>query len=278
MLSNFQMFVSELNIYPIKSLKGITLENSFVESKGLSFDRRWMLIDEKNNFLTQRNFPGMAILATNLVSNGIVVFNGENELEIPFSPKIKNVQPVKIWSNKVAAEVYEDYINEWFSDALQTKCKLVAMTEESNRKVNYFYAVHKEDKVSFADGYPFLLTTESSLQDLNQKLVKKIPMNRFRPNIVVSGSETFAEDNWKKIKIGETVFHIVKPCARCAVTTIDQNTGISDGIEPLKTLAKYRIPKRSVKKKIMFGQNMIAENLGGNIKIGDKVEILETKN
>ncbi len=152
------------------------------------------------------------------------------------------------------------------------------MPGETPRKVNYFYAVHKDDEVSFADAYPFLLIGVNSLADLNSRLEKKIPMNRFRPNFVVSGTEAFAEDNWKKIRIGSTIFHLVKPCARCVITTIDQESGISDGKEPLKTLAQYRMLKRSIKKKILFGQNLIAENAGEVVRVGDKIEIIERKN
>jgi uncharacterized protein YcbX len=151
------------------------------------------------------------------------------------------------------------------------------MPDETRRKVNYFYAVRKDDHVSFADGYPFLLIGENSLEDLNRRLERKVPMNRFRPNFVVSGSAAFAEDEWKRIKIGAGEFHVVKPCARCVITTVDQATGEKQGVEPLKTLASYRIPKRSIKKKILFGQNLIAENEGEVLRVGDQVEIFESK-
>jgi len=272
------MKISEINIYPIKSLRGISLESSIVEISGLRYDRRWLLVNEKNEFLTQRNFAKLATLSVKINKNKICVSSNDSSIDIPLLPKTPILQTVKIWSARVGAVVYEKETNDWFSDVLQTNCKLVAMPEETKRKVNYFYRVHEEDTVSFADAYPFLLTGENSLGDLNAKLKKKILMNRFRPNFVVSGSQPFEEDNWKKIKIGETVFHLVKPCARCVVTTIDQETGISDGREPLKTLSTYRILKRSIKKKIMFGQNLIAENAGGEIKIGDEVEVLETRN
>jgi uncharacterized protein YcbX len=144
--------------------------------------------------------------------------------------------------------------------------------------VNFFYAVRKTDIVSFADAYPFLLIGESSLEDLNARLEQKIPMNRFRPNLVFDDSVPFAEDNWKKIKIGTTVFHIVKPCARCIMTTINQDTGMLTGKEPLKTLASYRLAQRSLQKKLLFGQYMIAENIGEFLRIGDKIEVIETKN
>ncbi len=272
------MFVSEINIYPIKSLRGISLQKSVVEDKGLRFDRRWMLVDENSNFLTQREFPRLATLAVDFVENKLCVSNSESIIKIPFSPAFENPTTVKIWSSRVRAKIYESEINEWFSEMLQINCKLAVMPEDSKRKVNYFYAVHKEDVVSFADAYPFLLIGENSLKDLNERLDKKIPMNRFRPNFVVAGSEAFAEDDWKRVKIGATVFHLVKPCARCVVTTIDQRSGVSDGKEPLKTLATYRTPKRSVKKKILFGQNLIAETVGAEINVGDRVEIIERKN
>jgi MOSC domain-containing protein len=137
--------------------------------------------------------------------------------------------------------------------------------------------VQRDDHVSFADAYPFLVIGENSLADLNARLDEALPMNRFRPNFVAADSEGFAEDSWKKIKIGETIFHVVKPCARCVMTTIEQTTGEKDGKEPLKTLADFRIPKRSVKKKILFGQNLIAERAGEILRVGDKIEVLETK-
>jgi uncharacterized protein YcbX len=183
-----------------------------------------------------------------------------------------------VWSSRIWAKVYENEINQWFADVLETNCKLVWMPKESQRKVNYFYAIHKTDTVSFADAYPFQIVGESSLNDLNSKLEKKIPINRFRPNLVFNNSEPFAEDTWKKIKIGNTVFHSVKPCSRCVITTIEQETGYSGGKEPLKTLASFRIPKGSLKKKILFGQYLIAENFGENVQIGDMVEIIELKN
>jgi uncharacterized protein YcbX len=272
------MFVSEINIYPIKSLKGISLDKSKIERRGLQFDRRWMLVDEKNQFFTQREFPKMATLVPEIKDDGLQISTGESKILIPFETESEATVRVKIWRSSCRAKVYEDSVNEFFRDTLQTNCKLVLMPEETQRKVNYFYAVNKDDHVSFADGYPFLLIGENSLTNLNEKLENPVPMNRFRPNLVVSGSEAFAEDGWKKIKIGETIFHIVKPCARCVMTTIDQTEGVKTGVEPLKTLASYRTPKRSIKKKILFGQNLIAEKEGDFLRVGDEVEILETKN
>lgn len=272
------MFLSEINVYPIKSLGGISLKSSIVQDRGLQFDRRWMLIDGKNRFLTQRDFPQMAILGVEIMKSSLAVLSGNKTLEIPVRPDTDETASVKIWSSRCRAQIYGEKVNRWFSDVLQADCKLVLMPEETRRKVNYFYAVHKEDTVSFADGYPFILIGENSLTDLNSRLDAPVPMNRFRPNFVVSGSDAFAEDSWKQIRIGECVFHVVKPCARCVITTIEQSSGEKRGVEPLRTLATYRIPKRSLKKKILFGQNLIVETVGETVSVGDKVEIIETKN
>lgn len=271
------MILSEINIYPIKSLKGISLKEGKIERRGLQFDRRWMLIDEKNQFLTQREFPKMATINVEIVEDALKISNNGEQMEIPFEPEINDLARVQIWRSKCSARIYENSVNEWFSDILRTNCRLVLMPEETKRKVNYFYAVHADDHVSFADGYPFLLIGENSLANLNEKLENPVPMNRFRPNFVVKNSAPFAEDGWKKIKIGDASFHVVKPCARCVITTIDQNTGHKNGVEPLKTLASFRIPKRSRKKKILFGQNLIAESAGAILGVGDKIEVLETK-
>ncbi len=269
------MKLSEINIYPVKSLGGISSGESVVEERGLRFDRRWMLVDEKNNFLTQREFPKMATISVEIRENDLRIAVDGVEMSIPVAPKTNETASVKIWNSRCRAEVYGDDVNDWFGGVLQTKCRLVLMPEASRRIVNPFYAVNKyQDTVSFADGYPFLLIGENSLKDLNARLKMPLPMNRFRPNFVVAGTEPFAEDNWKKIRIGKTGFHVVKPCARCVMTTINQETGISDGKEPLKTLTSYRLKRQ----KILFGQNLIAENAGEVIKIGDEIKILETNN
>ena len=273
------MQLSEINIYPIKSLGGISLKEAVVEEKGLQYDRRWMLVDETGKFFTQREFPKMATLKVSLANDGLKVISAENEtIEIPFEPTSDDELSVTIWNSKCQAVSYDETINSWFSNQLETDCRLVIMPEDSRREVNPVYAVHKyQDVVSFADGYPVLLIGEGSLNDLNSRLENPLPMNRFRPNLVVKDSESFAEDGWKKIKVGDCVFHIVKPCERCVMTTVDQQNGVSDGKEPLKTLSTYRLVKKDGESKILFGQNLIAEKPGANLKIGDKIEILESR-
>lgn len=268
------MRLSEINIYPVKSLKGVGLPESVVEDRGLRFDRRWMLVDEAGNFMTQREFPVMATVAVDVIDDVLRVSAGSDFIEVPFLDGADEHARVKVWSSSVKAGVYSDRINDWFSDVIGTSCKLVGMTSESKRAVNPFYAVRKfRDQVSFADGYPFLLIGQSSLDDLNSRLSEPVPMNRFRPNFVVEGADAFAEDNWKKIRIGAKVFYLVKPCARCVMTTVDQTKGVKIGPDPLKTLATYR----NRKGKVLFGQNLIAETAGGVVKIGDEVEVIEAR-
>jgi hypothetical protein len=268
------MHLSEINIYPIKSLKGISLNEAKIEARGLSFDRRWMLVDEDNKFLTQREFPKMATLTTEVSDDHLKVVNGNATLEIPHETGSEVTANVTIWkSSGLKAEVYDSSVNRWFSERLGTACKLVRMPDATKRVVSPNYAIRKyEDTVSFADGYPFMLIGEGSLGDLNSRLEAPVPMNRFRPNFVVSGSDAFAEDGWKKIRIGETVFHVVKPSERCVITTIDQTKG-EKGKEPLKTLNAYR----NFNGKVLFGQNLIAESAGGVIKVGDEIEILGSR-
>jgi len=266
------MNISEINIYPIKSLGGISLDKSAVEERGLTFDRRWMLVNEQNQFLTQREFPVMSTIKISLVNKSLIADSGSSSVDIPYVPDSLETANVKIWSSSVKAKVYNGRTNKWFSEILKAGCRLVLMPEETKRKVNPFYAVRKfKDMVSFADGYPFMLIARSSLEDLNSRLKSPLPMNRFRPNFVVDESAAFAEDTWKLVKIGDTVFHVVKPCERCVITTVAQEVGEKAGKEPLKTLATYRTKNG----KVLFGQNLIAEKAGGSIRIGDKVEVLD---
>lgn len=274
------LILSEINVYPIKSLGGISLDEAAVEKEGLEFDRRMMLVDADGKFISQREFPQMATLKTALEKDGITVEAKTGEkIFVPFAGELGEKTRVSVWASKsIKAESFDEKINQFFSDILSVNCRLVRMTDETKRIVSPFYAVRKyKDTVSFADGYPVLLIGESSLADLNSRLENPVPMNRFRPNLVIKNAEAFAEDGWKKIQIGETVFHIVKPCARCVMTAINQETGKSEGKEPLKTLAAYRLVKRGGESKINFGQNLIPENGGAKIKIGDQVEILEIK-
>ncbi len=292
------MFITEINIYPVKSLKGITLQDAVVEKRGLRFDRRWMLTDLEGMFFTQREAPRMATIDTAVSDDGLTVSApGMDAIEIPPLPDEGSRQAVTVWGSVVDAIAYNGQVSEWFSDALERKCQLVVMPETSERHVSPQFDTGG-DIVSFADGYPLLLIGEASLKDLNDRLIEKyhdeeygehlpLPMNRFRPNVVVKGSKAFEEDGWAKVRIGETVFRVAKPCARCVMTTIDQSKGEFDGKEPLKTMASYRLGQQvhpgrfeslgQTATAVLFGENLIPENPGGIIKVGDQIEVLELR-
>jgi uncharacterized protein YcbX len=261
-----KIFISEIYIYPIKSLGGIKLKSSDFEERGLQYDRRYMLVNNDNKFITQREFSQMSLISVEISDNSLICnVPNQNKLIIPLNPDTKENITVNVWRSFCNAQVYSKEINEWFSNFLKTEVKLVYMPDSTKREVNPDYSI-KNDIVSFADGYPFLLASQTSLDDLNSKLDKKIDMNRFRPNFVINGADAFIEDSYKNITIGKNKFFIVKPCERCVITTIEQTTGISDGKEPLKTLSTYR----KINNKIIFGQNLIPEKSFGTVNIGDE--------
>lgn len=264
---NFNLKLQDIFIYPIKSLGGIRVQEALVQEKGFQYDRRWMLVDSQKRFVSQREFPKLALLQVGIQDDGLVVFSKvktEYQISIPFvladGPKVE----VSIWDDQVEAQVVSEEIGAWFSEFIGFDVELVVMPETSQRKVDPRYAVNAES-VSFADGMPYLIIGQSSLDDLNSRLEVPVPMDRFRPNLVFVGGQAFLEDELKKIRIGAIEFQIVKPCARCVLTTVDQTTGIS-GKEPLKTLASYR----TIKNKVMFGQNVVALQ-SGIIRIGDSI-------
>lgn len=267
-----QYKITGIYIYPIKSLGGISLRSSAVEERGLQYDRRWMLVDEHNKFITQQFHPEMALLKVEINNDLLTIEHKQNNLSpltvqpFPYNADEINVQ---IWQDNVTALKYNSDANDWFTEAIGFKCYLVYMPDSTKRKVDPKYANNK--MVGFADSHPFLIIGEESLNDLNKRLKEPLPMNRFRTNFVFSSGKPFDEDNWKTIKIGNMVFHSTKPCPRCVITTIDQNTGVK-GKEPLKTLAAFRQKDN----KVMFGMNLVAEGTG-KVNVGDEITINITK-
>jgi uncharacterized protein len=262
--------VSELYIYPTKSLGGIQLNEVQLTDRGFQHDRRWMLVDANNRFLTQREQANMALLQTALVSNGIEVYYKKKPAEkitIPFLFDPKEKITVTVFADRCEAVTINDEIDEWFSRYLQIPCKLVYMPDGSLRKVDSHYAKKESDITAFSDGYPVLMLSKESLTELNSRLPEALPMNRFRPNLVIEEVKAFEEDGMEHFTINEIDFYGVKLCARCVITTINQQT-IEKGKEPLKTLATYRMKNN----KIYFGQNVIAAT-AGKIKIGDTITI-----
>jgi len=266
------ILLSSLIYYPIKACRGFDITESRIERMGLANDRRMMAVTPEGEFLTQREHAKLALITPTL-QNDSVTLSAPNFDSIQFViQKSGTPTPVNIWKSKgVSAIDQGDESAKWFSDWLGVSVRLVHIADGYKRKLNRDFAVNAEDHTGFADGYPILIISEASLQDLNSRLdaSRALPMNRFRPNIVLQNCEPFAEDTWKRIKIGDVEMALVKPCARCEVTTIDKET-LEQSKEPLKTLGAYRKQKGGA----MFGMNVIPLN-EGEIKVGMSVEVLE---
>jgi uncharacterized protein YcbX len=265
--------VSALFIYPVKSLGGIPVNSALVTDRGFQYDRRWLLVDAQNRFMTQRDFPQMALLQTSIASKGLQIKNKINgsELSIPFEPKAAAVIEVQVWNDICEARVVSEEANGWFSETFSFPCKLIYMPDATHRFVDKSYAQHNEI-TSFSDAYPFLMIGESSLQDLNNRLAEPLPMNRFRPNIVFIGAGAYAEDSMRHFTINKIDFYGAKLCARCPIPTINQDNAIK-GQEPLRTLASYRQRNN----KVFFGQNLLHRG-SGVISIGDELIVHQTAN
>ncbi len=265
-----QATLTQINVYPVKSLGGFSTLLANVEARGLQHDRRWMLVDKKGRFLTQRALPRMALVSVALTPDGLLLSApGMGPLEVPFEPEAAaRRQTVQVWRSVCEAAPVGEEADGWFGEFLGVPCRLVFMPEETRREVNPEYSAG-EGIVSFADGYPLLLLGEASLRDLNSRLEQPVPTNRFRPNLVVSGVPAYAEDGWTRVHIGGVTFHGVKSCDRCGLITVDQEAGEAAGPEPLRTLAGYR----SKDQKVLFGRLLIPDGMG-TVAVGDAVEAL----
>ena len=266
------MQVTELNIYPIKSTRRIALRDSEVLPRGLPWDRRWMLIDADGRFITARQHPRLATVQTTLTDNALRVdVAGRTGFSLPLIPAQRSLLRVSVWKDEVDAVPAGAQADTWFSEFLGLDCRLVQMTDDLVRTVSPDYG-RPGDQVSFADGYPLLLISEASLADLNSRLPQPVEMRRFRPNLVVDGELAYAEDGWRRLRVGEVEFEGVKNCSRCIFTTIDPDTGEKHpGLEPLRTLGSYR---RRAEGGVYFGQNLIPRS-AGVIRVGDPVMVID---
>ena len=273
MNKNDELILSGIYIYPIKSLGGISLQSAKLEQRGLQYDRRWLLVDEDGVFITQRKHFTLAMLQVEIKDQTLTVFHKTNLLQtisFQITEHLKEKINVTIWDDHATAYEVNTEVSQWFSDYLNINVRLVVMPDDEQRLVDKRYASHGEI-VSFADAYPCLIIGQSSLDELNSKLAEPILMDRFRPNFVFDGGEPHLEDTFKSFYIGQTQFSAVKLCARCVLTTVDQQTG-AKGQEPLKTLAGYR----TINKKVMFGQNLLHQGTG-TITVGDKLIVDTSK-
>ncbi len=262
--------LSALTIYPIKSCRGHAVDRALVTARGLAQDRLLLITDVDGHFLTQREYPKMALIEPTIGEDLCTLrAPGMAALDIPTRTS-GAARSVVIWRDECQAVDQGEAAAAWLSDYLGTAVRLVHMHETFARPVDPRYRRRAADQTSFADGFPFLLISEASLAELNGRLATPLLMDRFRPNLVVRGCEPFAEDRWRQIQIGAVTFDLVKPCARCTITTIDQATGLV-GKEPLATFATFR---RAEGGKVLFGQNMVSAGIG-LIAVGDHVLLKE---
>jgi uncharacterized protein YcbX len=259
--------ITGLFIYPIKGCAGHRVDAAAMTERGFENDRLYMVVDPDGMFITQRQIPSLCLVSPSLINGGL-------RLQSPSQPQIDvplrqggDLKAVTIWRDTCIAVDQGQAAADWLSSFLGTECRLMRMSDEHPRQVHQDYG-QPEDIVSFADGFPFLITNEASLDDLNSKLKEPVPMDRFRPSIVVRGASAFEEDNWVSLHSESTNVDIVKPCARCVVTTTDQKTA-ARGVEPLKTLATYRKVDGN---QILFGQNAIPRRVG-TMRVGEMAHI-----
>lgn len=254
--------LSGLYIYPIKGARGIQVDAAEVTARGLQHDRRFMVVDAAGDFITQRTHPSLSQVSVRVHGDELAVeAPGAGTLAVPLHPRAGEPRRVRVWDDRCDALALGAASSRFFERALGVPCELVYMPDDSVRPVDPDYA-KSDEQVGFADAFPFLLISQASLDDLNTRLDTPVPMNRFRPNLVVEGCAPFAEDGWGPFAINEVIFRGVKPCARCIVVTVDQETG-HKGKEPLSTLARFRTQD----KKVMFGQNLIHRG-HGVIRVG----------
>jgi hypothetical protein len=262
------MRVLSLHIHPVKSCRGLSVPTAEVVDRGLALDRRWMVVDERGHFVTQRELPALARVACRLEDEALVLsMHGASEMALPPALARGPRRKTWVWSFEGDAVVHRAG-SAWFSAALGLPLELVYMPDDVKRPVNPVRA-KPGDVVSFADGYPLLLVSQASVEDLNARLDEPIGVERFRPNVVIEGFPPFAEDAFGRLTIGEVVFRNVKPCDRCSIPQVDPATG-KRGVEPARTLATYR--KRDGK--IYFGINLVHEGRG-RIGVGDAVKLVD---
>jgi uncharacterized protein YcbX len=260
-------FLSQIYVYPVKSLAGFQVAQWPVTSTGLRYDRKWMLVDETGLFLSQRRLPKMALIKTRISADQLwLSAPGQNDLALPLNSEDGEDVEVVVWNDHCLAKAVGGHADTWLSRGLDSPCRLVYLPEQQVRKVDPNYA-ENTDQTAFSDGFPFLIVSENSLHALNQAMALELNMIRFRPNLVAAGCESYAEDSWRQIVINGIGFRLPKPCSRCSVPTIDPESALSDK-EPLTTLSRLR----KWQNKVYFGQNALHDS-HGVLAVGSEIRI-----
>jgi uncharacterized protein YcbX len=264
--------LSALHLYPLKSARALAPGRWPLDALGLRFDRHWMVVDDAGNCLTQRTHPRLTLVGAVVDSDALTLdASGMGSLALPLDASGLSTRETQVWNHRGPSLDEGEEAARWISAHLGVSTRIVRIPPHHARRVNPAF-FSGEAHTAFTDGYPLMLISEASLEALNARLALPLPMNRFRPNLVVRGCEAFAEDDWTRIRVGTIELAVVKPCDRCVITTTDQQTGLRDGKEPLATLATFR--KRG--DVVLFGQNCVS--LGtGTLTVGDPIEVLETR-
>ena len=287
--------ITQLIVYPIKGCRGVSLARAAVTDVGLQFDREFMVVSEKGRFVTQRTNSKLALVAPQLSPGDAAPADGTLSISAPGMPALqvslspsrrRRRMPVQVWEWSGEADDEGDEAGDWFSDFLGVSCRLVRFASDARRKTD---ATYGNGTTLFTDGFPVLTASEASLAALNARLPPPgVPMDRFRPNLVVGGALPFAEDTWARFSAGSTVLRGVKPCSRCKVTTINQTTGEEGKQEPLRSLSSFRsgaalcwkepgaVNGDSWRAQVFFGFNACVE-AGGTLAVGDAVQVLSTR-
>lgn len=257
--------VSSLFVYPIKSCAGVSVVELHCSDGKLLGDRKYMVVDKEGRGLTQRTCPRLALISPVLAQDGSVTVTCSTMPALQLGAPNADRHAVRVWEYDGEGLDMGDEAAMWFSDAVERECRLVMFPPDARRPVSQEHTSIAAD-AQFSDGYPVLLTTVESLSELNRRLPSPVPMNRFRPNVVLRDCAPFAEDDWQLVRLPRLTLHVVKACERCVITTIDQTT-LERSKEPLRTLAVFR--KRGAA--VCFGQNCVAEN-DGVIAVGDTAQ------
>lgn len=265
--------ISEINIYPVKSCAGIALQHARLSETGFEHDRRWMLVKPDQHFVTQRDLPRLALIKPLLHEQGVVLHAPEMPSLFVTGMDVSRRVEVAIWRDCCLAYDEGDEAAEWFSTFIQQPLRLVRFNDERMRLSNRDWTGALRAPNHFSDGYPILVASASSLADLNSRLSSPLPMNRFRPNLVIDGVAPYIEDDVDELRNGEVCLRLVKPSTRCKITTTNQQTGVVEGDEPLRTLAKYRHDLQL--KGVTFGYNtVIVIGEGATLQVGQKMSLI----
>jgi len=268
-MSTSEISLTGLHIYPVKSCAGIDLQTSDLDGMGLRYDRRWMIVDNAGKMLTQRTHPQLALIETGIREGQLTLSSfGMDAFAVPHCDAHTPRMKATVWNDTVNAW-HIQAADQWLEQAVGETCHLVQIPDDEVRTCDQTYA-KPDDHTGFTDGFPLLLISQASLDDLNNRLDQPVEMRRFRPNLVVDGCDAYAEDGWSEIRIGDIVMRVVKPCSRCPIPTVDPDTGEVSSGEPLQTLATYREKDGEV----FFGQNVI-HDAPGKLRVGDHLTVLK---